>query len=124
MPPSGTASRASRRWCRTGTSSREINKTQPGQPGPGTNWYVVSSNFHVELFDDHHNPPEFPEELVVKLKEGFVDQLFKGDNDLVVDTASMSAIDLPEGGGFVARQPRARRERRRLPQQLLQPAAR
>ena len=38
----------------------ELNKPQAGQPGPGTNWFVVSSNFHVQLFDDHHNPPEFP----------------------------------------------------------------
>ena len=79
----------------------EINREQPGQPAPGTNWFVVSSNFHVSLSDDSHNPPEFPRELVVRLKEGFVDQLFEADNDLVVDTASMSAIGLPTGG-FVA----------------------
>ncbi len=79
----------------------QINQRQPGQPAAGTHWHVVSSNFHVELFDDSQHPPEFPRELVVKLKEGFVDQLFQGDNDLVVDTASMSAIDLPGGGGFV-----------------------
>ena len=76
----------------------EINELQPGQPGPGTNWFVVSSNFHVRLFDDHHNPPEFPKELAAKLAEGFVDRLFEGDNDLVVDTESMSAIGLPDGG--------------------------
>ncbi|HEU5144545.1 MAG TPA: CHAT domain-containing protein [Dermatophilaceae bacterium] len=79
----------------------ELNRTQPGQPGPGTHWYVVSSNFHVELSDDHHSPPEFPRELVARLSEGFVDQIFEADNDLVVDTASMSAIGLPDGG-FVA----------------------
>jgi hypothetical protein len=79
----------------------DINEEQPGQPAPGTSWFVVSSNFHVSLFDDSHHPPEFPRELVVKLKEGFVDQLFRGDNDLVVDTASMSAIGLP-AGGFIA----------------------
>ena len=61
-----------------GAFVKEINKTQQGQPGPGTNWYVVSSNFHVKLFDDSHNPPEFPRELVVKLGEGFVDKLFEG----------------------------------------------
>ncbi len=78
----------------------ELNKPQAGQPGPGTNWFVVSSNFHVQVFDDHHNPPEFPRELAVKLAEGFVDQIFDGDNDLVVDTASMPAID-QDVGGFV-----------------------
>ncbi|WP_410505922.1 esterase/lipase family protein, partial [Intrasporangium sp.] len=79
----------------------DLNTAQPGQPAPGTNWFVVASHFHVELFDDSHQPPEFPRELVVKLAEGFVDELFQGDNDLVVDTDSMSAIGLPVGG-FVA----------------------
>ncbi|MCW2847955.1 MAG: hypothetical protein JWR90_1929 [Marmoricola sp.] len=78
----------------------ELNQTQPGQPGPGTSWFVVSSNFHVSLDKDHHSPPEFPRELVLKLGEGFLDQLFEGDNDLVVDTSSMSAID-EQVGGFV-----------------------
>ena len=81
-----------------GAFVKEINKTQQGQPGPGTNWYVVSSNFHVKLFDDSHNPPEFPRELVVKLGEGFVDKLFEGPNDLVVDVSSMDAIDAKVGG--------------------------
>jgi hypothetical protein len=80
---------------------REINTAQPGQPTGRTPWFVVSSNFHVRLFGDRHEPPEFPRALVERLKEGAVDQIFKDDNDLVVDTASMSAIDLPGGGGFV-----------------------
>jgi len=75
-----------------------LNRDQPGQPRPGTNWHVVTSDFHVTLFDDHHNPPEFPRELAVRLAEGFVDGIFKGRNDLVVDTDSMSAIGLPTGG--------------------------
>ncbi|WP_404388321.1 CHAT domain-containing protein [Humibacillus xanthopallidus] len=78
----------------------ELNGEQPGQPGPGTSWHVVSSNFHVSLGDGSHRPPEFPKELVVRLGEGFVDGLFEGDNDLVVDTASMSAIG-PASGGYV-----------------------
>ncbi|OFE18097.1 hypothetical protein BA895_13345 [Humibacillus sp. DSM 29435] len=80
---------------------KTINALQPGQPTSGTHWFVVSSNFHVTLLDDSHRPPEFPRELAVKLAEGFVDQLFKGDNDLVVDKASMSAIGLP-GDHYVA----------------------
>ncbi|MDC5697740.1 CHAT domain-containing protein [Intrasporangium calvum] len=79
----------------------DLNTLQAGQPGPGTQWFVIASNFHVDLADDSHRPPEFPRELVVRLAEGFVDGLFDGDNDLVVDTASMSAIGLPDGG-FVA----------------------
>jgi triacylglycerol esterase/lipase EstA (alpha/beta hydrolase family) len=80
---------------------REINESQRDQPRAPTPWFVVSSNFHVELFGDRHEPPEFPRALVERLKEGAVDQIFEADNDLVVDTASMSAIDLPGGGGFV-----------------------
>ena len=60
-----------------GAFVEEINKTQQGQPGPGTNWYVVSSNFHVKLFDDSHNPPEFPRELVVKLGRGIRGQALR-----------------------------------------------
>ncbi|EWT00531.1 hypothetical protein N865_14760 [Intrasporangium oryzae NRRL B-24470] len=75
-----------------------INADQPGQPKPGTDWFVVSSDFHVELFDDHHSPQEFPRELVAQLAEGFMDQIFEDANDLVVDTASMAAIGLPAGG--------------------------
>ena len=78
-----------------------LNRTQPGQPGPGTRWYVVSSDFHVTLGAGSHRPEEFPRELVARLAEGFVDQLFEGPNDLVVDVASMGAIDLAVGG-FVA----------------------
>ncbi len=98
----------------------DLNKLQPGQPEPGTNWFVIASNFHVELLDDSHRPPEFPRELVVRLAEGFVDDLFKGDNDLVVDTASMSAIGLPTGG-FVAEVRLFETNDADLPHQLLQP---
>ena len=34
----------------------------------------------------------------MKLGEGFVDKLFEGPNDLVVDLSSMSAIDATVGG--------------------------
>lgn len=78
-----------------------INQTQPGQPSPGTPWYVVSSNFHVTLLDDGHRPGDFPRELAVRLAEGLVDRIFRDDNDLVVDVWSMSSIDAPVGG-FVA----------------------
>ncbi len=79
-----------------------INQTQPGQPASGTPWFVAKSNFHVTFGDDSHRPPEFPKELAVRLAEGLVDQVFRGDNDLVVDCASMGSIDDAVGGGFVA----------------------
>jgi hypothetical protein len=79
----------------------EINQTQPGQPAAGTPWYVVSSDFEPALLDDRHEPPELPRELVAKLADGLVDKLMGTRNDLVVDTASMSSVDLPSGGGFI-----------------------
>ncbi len=78
-----------------------INATQPGQPSPGTPWYVVSSDFEPALFDDRHVPPELPRELAARLADGLVDKLMGTRNDLVVDTASMSSVDLPSGGGFI-----------------------
>jgi hypothetical protein len=79
----------------------EINRTQPGQPVAGTPWYVVSSDFEVKLFDDRHEPPELPRQLVAMLADGLVDRLMGAKNDLVVDTASMGSVDLPSGGGFI-----------------------
>ena len=78
-----------------------INGTQPGQPVAGTPWYVVSSDFEAKLFDDRHEPPELPRELVAKLADGLVDTMMGAQNDLVVDTASMGSVDLPSGGGFI-----------------------
>lgn len=78
-----------------------LNQTQPDQPGPGTSWYVVSSDFHVDVLNGTYLPEEFPRELAAELAEGFVDPIFRGPNDLVVDVSSMGAIDLAVGG-FVA----------------------
>jgi triacylglycerol esterase/lipase EstA (alpha/beta hydrolase family) len=75
----------------------ELNADQPGQPGPGTSWYVVTSDFHAAL-DGHGAPSRLPKELATWLAEGFVDGLFHGPNDLVVDVSSMSAIGSPSGG--------------------------
>ncbi|MGV1010522.1 MAG: DUF7379 domain-containing protein, partial [Dermatophilaceae bacterium] len=75
----------------------ELNQTQPGQPAPAAQWHVVSSNFHVRLFDGGYQPQEFPRELAVRLAEGLLDQIFKDPNDLVVDVPSMSEIDLAAG---------------------------
>lgn len=78
-----------------GPSITGINGTQPGQPVAGTPWHVVSSDFEARLFDDRHEPPELPRELVVKLADGLVDRLMGTKNDLVIDTGSMGSVDLP-----------------------------
>lgn len=77
----------------------ELNGDQPGSPRPGTPWFVVSSDFEVTSQD---RPAEIPALLAAQLADGVVDQVFDGQpNDLVVDVASMSAIDLSHGGGYV-----------------------
>lgn len=75
-----------------------INEDQTGQPRPGTPWFVVSSNFEATVAE---HPKEIPVSVVSRLVDGVVDHVFTGDNDLVVDVTSMSAIDLPHGGGYV-----------------------
>ncbi len=76
----------------------DLNTDQPGQPRPGTPWFVVSSDFEVTV-DDH--PPEIPAAVVARLVDGVVDRVITGPNDLVVDVESMSSIDLAHGGGYV-----------------------
>ena len=81
---------------------RQINQTQPGQPGPGTPWFVVSSDFKPRLLGDGDVLQELPTRLLKMLIDKPVDQLFDNNaNDLVVDTNSMSAVDV-ETGGFIA----------------------
>lgn len=77
-----------------------INRTQPGQPDPlQSTYFVVSSNF--EATGPGGPPAELPAQLVKMLADGLVDRLMhQAPNDLVVDDASMAAID-PAVGGFV-----------------------
>jgi hypothetical protein len=103
-----------------------INRTQPGQPVAGTPWYVVSSDFEVDVADDLPKPTvlpaadlqaglpaepqaglpaellaDLPRELALRLADGLADRLMGTANDLVVDTPSMRSVDLPSGGGFI-----------------------
>lgn len=75
-----------------------LNGDQPGQPRPGTPWFVVSSNFEATVAN---RPKEIPAAVITRLVDGVVDEVIQGDNDLVVDDASMRAIDLLHGGGYV-----------------------
>jgi hypothetical protein len=77
-----------------------INGIQPGQPSPGTPWYVISSDFEAGLADGTGQPGEQPG-LALKLADDLADRLMGTKNDLVVDTASMASVDLPSGGGFI-----------------------
>ncbi|MEU4442415.1 CHAT domain-containing protein [Actinosynnema sp. NPDC050801] len=82
----------------TGSFVRTLNGTQPGQPAPSdTPWYVVTTDFEPTL---DGGAKELPRRLLAVLADGVADRLMGKANDLVVDTASMSAIDA-EVGGFV-----------------------
>jgi hypothetical protein len=80
----------------------KLNRAQPGQPRAGTTpWYVITSNFEPKRRGP--DAPSLPKRLVDALADGLVDQLMREPNDLVVNTASMAAIDTPAGtaSGFV-----------------------
>lgn len=78
-----------------------LNGTQPGQPVPsGTAWYAVMSDFQGQIRNGDHEPAELPRRLVLAFTEGLIDRLIGAANDLVVDTASMTAAD-PAVGGFI-----------------------
>src|SRR4051794_6948502 len=79
-----------------------LNKNQTGQPVAGTTpWYVIESNFEPNL----HGPdaPSIPGRLRDWIVDHLADSLMAEPNDLVVNTASMAAIDSPVGAvsGFV-----------------------
>jgi hypothetical protein len=67
----------------------DLNNHQVGQPESGPAWFAVTSELHVT----GAAPGEFPRALALWLAEGTLDDLLDGANDLVVDTASMRAID-------------------------------
>src|SRR5207244_1422416 len=77
----------------------KINQTQQGQPDPQhSSYFAVKSNF--ESRGTGEGPREMPPALLMMLADGLVDRLLNASNDLVVDVASMDAID-PAVGGFI-----------------------
>ena len=76
---------------------RNINLFQPGQPAIAeSNYYAVTSDFKPSLKGDHE-PKELPKRFFLLTAGGFMGQLMKEANDLVVNVASMSAIDRSTG---------------------------
>lgn len=75
---------------------RELNRTQDGQPRADATFYcAVTSEFRASL-GEPHAPPELPRRLLMGLVDRVADRVLGEANDLVVNTASMTAID---GGG-------------------------
>ncbi len=77
---------------------RRINQTQPDQPGAGEiRYHAVTSDFEPGrraggILD------ELPKRLMIAAADKVVDQLMGEDNDLVVNTNSMVAVDHPSSG--------------------------
>lgn len=79
-----------------GAFIRDLNETQPGQVTPATSqFYAILSQFTPRLA--LQNAREIPQQLVLALTNGLVDRLMGEANDLVVNTASMTAIDSAAG---------------------------
>ena len=76
---------------------KDINLLQQGQPAiADTNYCVITSDFMPSLTGEHQ-PREFPARFLALLAGGFVKQLMKEPNDLVVNIRSMGAIDIKTG---------------------------
>ena len=81
----------------------EINKTQPGQPGPAESlYYAISSDFDVQGISsgEEGRAPEFPVRLARWIVDAIADAAMQEPNDLVVNTSSVTTID-PEAGAFI-----------------------
>jgi hypothetical protein len=74
-----------------------INEEQPGQPTVDASYYCAITSEFEPKFDGEHEPKEFSVRLMQLLAGGFISALMKESNDLVVNTASMVAIDLSVG---------------------------
>ena len=74
-----------------------INQTQQGQPTISNSYYcVITSEFKAVLSGDHE-PKELPKRFLQLLAGGFIGQLMRTANDLVVNTSSMDGIDRTAG---------------------------
>ncbi|MEM8558772.1 MAG: CHAT domain-containing protein [Bacteroidota bacterium] len=74
-----------------------LNAHNPGQPGAGSlSYYAITSDFEFDGDLDAH--PELPKRLLIQLADGFVDRLMGHRNDLVVDTPSMTQVDIDTPG--------------------------
>lgn len=70
-----------------------LNRHRDGEPRPTPPWFAVTSNFHAG--DD--DTSLFTAAFRLWLTEIALDDLLDDDNDLVVDTGSMTAIDTAAG---------------------------
>lgn len=80
---------------------RTLNATGVGQPLPDTTYYLaITSNFDPKAAVAGTKPTGLAASFLGRLANGFLDQLFGEDNDLVVNDPSMKRID-PDAGSFI-----------------------
>lgn len=72
-----------------------LNQTQPGQPAAVDTWYAAITSDFGPAPNAQLSLAELPRQLLQRIVDDHVDLLFGGPNDLVVDTPSMTAIDVP-----------------------------
>ena len=66
-----------------------INERQPNQPAPDTiDYFAITSDFDADDATD-----ELPSRMKFILKDGLMDRLMGEDNDLVVNTSSMTSVE-------------------------------
>lgn len=75
-----------------GSFVRELNLPQSA-PSPLSGYFTITSNFEARLGENGlPEARELPKRFVKLLLDKAVDQLMRGDNDLVVNTASMTDV--------------------------------
>jgi pimeloyl-ACP methyl ester carboxylesterase len=75
----------------------DINKKQDGQvTAENSPYYIISSAFKPKLSGDHE-PKELPKRFLTYLGASLMNRFMKQSNDLVVNTAAMSTIDIGSG---------------------------
>lgn len=78
---------------------RELNRVQPGQPGrDDVRYFAVTSAFDPRAASATPELSQIPRYLIGRLSSGLVRRLMGRDNDLVVDTGSMTAFDPGQRG--------------------------
>jgi pimeloyl-ACP methyl ester carboxylesterase len=80
-----------------------LNQTQSDQPTVANTWYAAITSEFEPSQDPNLWPAELPQRLFQRILDANVDFIFGGSNDLVVDTASMTAIDVPVNAFVKAR---------------------
>lgn len=80
---------------------KDLNRAQPGQPTVASSFYcAITSTFVPQLVSGEPRPKELPTRLITWILEVLAKEVMEEPNDLVVNTAAMTAIDL-EVGNFI-----------------------